>query len=213
MGRENITATKGIPCVGAHNKAATSCMTKSFAPTFRSIQNTPGVLSTYIARSAPPQPPEASRWTHYTGWFGSGTSPSSPWIRLQSAGRRRSFPSACCRLAWAPPYLLVTTGWWAWASLKQGTPAPLCHPHGPPAGTCPGGLSGWEELRKRKTKEGLIWGSRKSADGVNGNVRLDGEKWRIKVWKGKRMSFSSCNGNEAESQQQTANMKKKNHGG
>lgn len=34
------------------------------------------------------------------------------------------------------------------------------------------GLSGWGELRKRKTKEGLIWGSRKSAGGVRGNSQL-----------------------------------------
>lgn len=145
-------------------------------------------LSTHIARSAPPRPPGVSRWSHYTGLSGSGTSPSSPWTHLQYAARRRSSPSACCHPASVPPYRLATTGWWAWVSLKQGTPAPLCHPRGPPEGTCPGVLSGWGELRKRKTEEGLIWGSRKSAGGVRANGRL-GEEVAWRVWGGAKRSI------------------------
>lgn len=139
-------------------------------------------VCTHIGRSAPPRPRGALHWSHCTDWSGTGTSPSSPGTRWQSATRRRKSPSACFRPAWAPPCPLATTGWWALAFLKQGTPAPLCHPRGPPGGTCPGGLSGWGELRKRKTEEGLIWGSRKSAGGVRGNGHWGGkgDEWASK---------------------------------
>lgn len=153
---------------------------------------------THTARSAPPWPPEASRWSHCTGWSGSGTSLSYPWTHSRSAARRPSSPSACCRPAWAPPCPLGTTGWWAWASLKQGTPAPQCHPRGPPGGTCPGGPSSLGELRKRKTEEGLIWGSRKSAGVVKTCGRF-GESQRV-AYERWVDELSSSNENEADCQ-------------
>lgn len=122
--------------------------------------------STYSARWARSQLLWAWRWSRCTGWSGSGRIRSSRATRWRCAERRRSSPSACCRPASAPPYPPETTGWWAWVSLKQGTPAPPSRPPAPPEETFPAARSGSEELRKRKTEEGLIRGSRKAADGA-----------------------------------------------
>lgn len=134
--------------------------------------------STYSARWARSRPLWAWRWSRCTGWSGSGRIRSSRATRWRCAGHHRSSPSACCRPASAPPYPPATTGWWAWVSLKQGTPAPPSRPPAPPSETCPAARSGSEELRKRKTEEGLIRGSRKAADGA----AEDGQGVSVCLW-------------------------------